>query len=86
MARRNAEAVTETIDETAQWHPGVARTLAALPLRDMSGTEVLLWWTGTNGWLSNTRPIDVVRDDPVAVEEAPVGWQLSLLSSDDRRH
>jgi hypothetical protein len=36
----------------------------------MSGAEVLGWWAAANGWLDNRRPIDVLNEDPEAVERA----------------
>jgi hypothetical protein len=70
MARRNAASLAETLSELAPRLPSVARVLAALPLTRMSGAEVLGWWTAANGWLDNRRPIDVLNEDPEAVERA----------------
>lgn len=70
VARWNAEALAEALDELATSMPDVARVLAALPLRQMTASEAVLWWTAANGWLSNRRPCDVLGDDPRAVERA----------------
>jgi hypothetical protein len=70
MARRNAASLEQTLSELATCLPSVTRVLAALPLTEMSGAEVLGWWTAANGWLGNRRPIDVLDDDPDAVEGA----------------
>jgi hypothetical protein len=70
MARRNAASLAETLSEVATRLPSVARALAALPLTKMSAAEVLGWWTAANGWLGNRRPIDVLDEDPDAVERA----------------
>jgi len=70
MARRNAAGLDEALSELATRLPSVAWVLAALPLARMSGPEVLGWWTAANGWLHNRRPIDVLNDDPGAVERA----------------
>jgi hypothetical protein len=70
MARRNAASLAETLGELTTRLPSVARVLAALPLGKMSGAEVLGWWTTANGWLGNRRPIDVLEEEPDAVERA----------------
>jgi hypothetical protein len=70
MARWNAEALAEALDELATAMPSVARVLAALPLRQLTASEAVLWWTAANGWLSNRRPCDVLAEDPGAVEQA----------------
>jgi hypothetical protein len=70
MARHNAASLAETLSELATLLPSVARVLTALPLTRMSGAEVLGWWTAANGWLANRRPIDVLGEDPEAVERA----------------
>jgi hypothetical protein len=75
MARRNAASLAETVSELATRLPSVARVLAVLPLTRMSGAEVLGWWAAANGWLDNRRPIDVLNEDPEAVE-----WAASRLT------
>jgi len=70
MRRRNDEALRDAIDSVAPVAPSVARVLAALPLRRMSATEALCWWTAPNGWLDGRRPLDVLAHDPNAVEQA----------------
>jgi hypothetical protein len=70
MDRRNAVALAETLQDVGGRAPAVARVLAALPLREMSASEALCWWTAANGWLGNRRPIDVINDDPDEVERA----------------
>jgi hypothetical protein len=70
MDRRNVASLAETLQEVGSRAPAVARVLAALPLREMSASEALCWWTAPNGWLGNRRPIDAIDDDPVEVESA----------------
>jgi hypothetical protein len=70
MARWNAEALTQALDELATSMPDVAGVLAALPLSQMSASEAVCWWTAANGWLGNRRPWDVIGHDPGAVEQA----------------
>jgi hypothetical protein len=48
----------------------IAHTLDALSARELSEWEVALWFTKRTGWLSDRRPVDVMRDDPDAVVEA----------------
>jgi hypothetical protein len=78
MARLNARAVEFALDSLSAISPAVARVLRALPLVEMTASEALCWWTAANGWLSNRRPLDVVADDPGAVEHA--ARQLALPS------
>ena len=78
MARRNAQAVDFALDSVSRMSPPMARVLRALPLVEMTASEALCWWTAANGWLDNRRPLDVIADDPDAVEHA--ARQLALPS------
>ena len=49
--------------------PAVRRILSALP-EGLSGWEVLLWFTGNNGWLGGWRPVDLLDAEPDRVVEA----------------
>lgn len=49
--------------------PVVAQVLAAVGDR-LSGWELALWFTGSNGWLGGMRPVDVLDSDPELVVEA----------------
>jgi hypothetical protein len=70
MRSRNDAALDEALKELDAIAPDIARVLRALPLRELSVAEAVLWWTAANGWLGNRRPWDVVGDDPAAVEAA----------------
>jgi hypothetical protein len=70
MARRNAQAVDFALDRISGISPTVSRVLRALPLVEMTASEALCWWTAANGWLGNRRPLDVIANDPDAVEHA----------------
>jgi hypothetical protein len=70
MARWNAEALAQALDELALTSPNVARVLAALPLTQMSGLEAVCWWTAADGWLDNRQPWDILLDDTNAAEQA----------------
>jgi hypothetical protein len=78
MARRNAQAVDFALDSVSGISPTVSGVLRALPLVEMTASEALCWWTAANGWLGNRRPLDVIADDPDAVEDA--ARQLALPS------
>jgi hypothetical protein len=47
----------------------IAQVLAAVGDR-LSGWELALWFTGSNGWLGGMRPVDVLDSDPELVVEA----------------
>ena len=70
MSEMNAAALAAALAELETVMPTVVRALAALPLTEMTASETLCWWTAANGWLDNRRPIDVLEEDPAAVERA----------------
>jgi hypothetical protein len=52
-------------------HPTVAaalRTLRSLP--ELSDWQAALWFAGASGWLGGRRPVDLLDEDPGAVEAA----------------
>jgi hypothetical protein len=49
--------------------PVIAQVLAAVDDR-LTGWELALWFTGSNGWLGGERPADVLDSDPELVVEA----------------
>lgn len=55
---------------SGELRPEIRAVLAALPTERMSDWEVALWWTATNGWLSGSRPVDALDEDPDAVAVA----------------
>lgn len=57
-----------------QFVDGEPRQVIALVLAEMAGAlrgwELLLWFTGSSGWLDGARPVDQLSDDPDAVAAA----------------
>jgi hypothetical protein len=52
-------------------HPTVAAALAILRSQpSVSDWQAALWFVGANGWLGGRRPVDLVDEDPGAVEDA----------------
>jgi hypothetical protein len=52
-------------------HPTVGAALEALrSLPDLSDWQAALWFLGANGWLGGRRPVDLLDEDPRAVEAA----------------
>jgi Protein of unknown function (DUF2384) len=52
-------------------HPTVGAALGILrSLPDLSDWQAALWFTGANGWLGGRRPVDLLDEDPGAVEAA----------------
>ena len=56
--------------------PVIARVLAALH-GQLRGWELLLWFTGSSGFLDGARPVDLLASDPDAVVDA-AAYQASL--------
>lgn len=50
--------------------PVVSTVLETLPRDLMSDWEVALWWVAANPWLEDSRPVDVMHEDPEAVTAA----------------
>lgn len=59
--------------------PVIAQVLAVLGER-LSGWELALWFTGSNGWLGGERPVDVLESDPELVVDAAGHLAAELLS------
>jgi hypothetical protein len=52
-------------------HPTVAAAVAILRSQpSVSDWQAALWFVGANGWLGGQRPVDLVDEDPGAVEDA----------------
>jgi hypothetical protein len=52
-------------------HPTVAAALGILrSIPDLSDWQAALWFVGVNGWLGGRRPVDLLDEDPGAVEAA----------------
>jgi Protein of unknown function (DUF2384) len=52
-------------------HPTVGAALAILRSRPgVSDWQAALWFVGANGWLGGRRPVDLLDEDPGAVEAA----------------
>jgi hypothetical protein len=52
-------------------HPTVGAALSILrSAANLSDWQAALWFVGANGWLGGRRPVDVLDDDPGAVEAA----------------
>jgi len=58
--------------------PVIAEVLTALGGR-LSGWELALWFTGGNGWLGGSRPVDVLDSDPELVVQAAGHLAADLL-------
>lgn len=58
--------------------PVIAQVLAVLGAR-LSGWELALWFTGSNGWLGDMRPVDVLDSDPELIVEAAGHLAADLL-------
>jgi hypothetical protein len=54
----------------------ISRILAALK-GQVRGWELLLWFTGSNGYLDGARPVDLLESDPDQVVAA-AAYQASL--------
>lgn len=50
--------------------PAVADILAALAPLELSGWELLAWFTAATGWLDDQRPVDLLTSAPARVVEA----------------
>ena len=61
--------------------PVIAQVLAVLGAR-LSGWELALWFTGSNGWLGGERPVDVLDSDPELVIEAAGHLAAGHLAAD----
>lgn len=59
--------------------PVIAEVLTALGGR-LSGWELALWFTGGNGWLGGSRPVDVLDSAPELVVQAADHLAADLLS------
>jgi len=57
-------------DEDGAPRRDVVATLRALPIERMSEWEIALWWSAANGALDGRRPVDVLDENPEAVERA----------------
>lgn len=57
-------------DEDGRLRHTVSDVLAALPRDEMSDWEVAYWWTAANGWLSGSRPVDLLDSDPDSLVDA----------------
>jgi hypothetical protein len=52
-------------------HPTVGASLGILrSIPDLSEWQAVLWFVGANGWLGGRRPVDLLDEDPGAVEDA----------------
>jgi hypothetical protein len=52
-------------------HPAVGAALGILrSIPDLSDWQAVLWFVGANGWLGGRRPVDLLDEDPGAVEAA----------------
>ena len=52
-------------------HPTVGAALRTLrSARGLSDWQAALWFAGANGWLGGRRPVDLLDEDPGAVEDA----------------
>jgi hypothetical protein len=52
-------------------HPTVGAALAILRSQpSVSNWQATLWFVGANGWLGGRRPVDLLDEDPGAVEDA----------------
>ena len=58
--------------------PVIAQVLTVLGQR-LSGWELALWFTGSNGWLGGERPVDVLDSDPELVVDAAGHLAAELL-------
>ncbi|SDY85088.1 hypothetical protein SAMN05661080_04804 [Modestobacter sp. DSM 44400] len=58
--------------------PVIAQVLVVLGER-LSGWELALWFTGSNGWLGGVRPVDVLDSDAELVVEAAGHLAAELL-------
>ena len=47
--------------------PGIPEAVAALEASGLRGWPAALWFTASNGWLADRRPVDVLAVDPAAV-------------------
>lgn len=63
-------------DERGVPLPAIADVLAAFADR-LSGWGLALWFTGSNGWLGDRRPVDVLDSDPELVARRPPAWPRS---------
>lgn len=64
--------------EDGRPRPVIAQVLAVLGER-LSGWELALWFTGSNGWLGGERPVDVLDSDPELVVDAAGHLAAELL-------
>ena len=65
--------------EDGRPRPVIAQVLTVLGQR-LSGWELALWFTGSNGWLVGERPVDVLDSDAELVVEAAGHLADDLLS------
>lgn len=50
--------------------PGIAESVEALAASGLHGWPAALWFTASNGWLADRRPVDVLQLDPASVADA----------------
>ena len=58
--------------------PVIAQVLAVFG-EQLSGWELALWFTGSNGWLGGERPVDVLDSDPELIVDAAGHLAAELL-------
>jgi hypothetical protein len=54
----------------ARPRPVIARALGRLQAAGLRGWEIAFWFTDPNGWLDDSRPVDLLQSDPDAVAAA----------------
>ena len=57
-----------------QPRPMIARVLAQLRRAGLSDWQTALWFTSATGWLDDRRPVDLLEDEPEAVEAAAAAF------------
>ena len=66
-------------DENGRPLPVIADVLAAVGDR-LTGWELALWFTSSNDWLGELRPVDVLDSDPELVVEAAARLADEILA------
>jgi hypothetical protein len=66
-------------DESGKPRPVIADLLAAVGDR-LTGWELALWFTSSNDWLGELRPVDVLDSDPELVVEAAARLAAEILA------
>jgi hypothetical protein len=68
----NGRSVFPAFQFGADGHPRpvIAAVLGHLRRAGLSDWQAALWFTNPTGWLEDQRPVDVLEDDPAAVENA----------------